>query len=328
MEVAALHEQGEFVTATKVAEQLTDDARASGDDGLTAFALRFLGACHVWRGQLAVGIDELEQARRAGRARRTAVPVGAHSEGAMWSLLGLAACFADRPAEADRLLDRARAAIPADDGYTRCLVAATAAMSDQLADRPATVRAAVEPVWALAMDLGSEFWFAWAQALLGWAVAADDAPAGLAMMAETVDASGVRQTKPYFLYLLGSRLCEAGRWREGMARLDEGLALARPRPTSGCGSRCCASPAPAGWRPPATSTRRDAEADAARILAATTGQDLVVRWHDEWRAMTGPGAGPWTDADLDVWRTVGDEPADRGRRRLLRRRRTQPRRAR
>ncbi len=26
--------------------------------------------------------------------------------------------------------------------------------------------------------------------------------------------------------------------------------------------------------------------------------------------MTGPGAGPWTDADLDVWRTVGDEPAD------------------
>ena len=27
--------------------------------------------------------------------------------------------------------------------------------------------------------------------------------------------------------------------------------------------------------------------------------------------MTGPVAGPWTDADLDVWRTVGDEPADR-----------------
>ena len=25
------------------------------------------------------------------------------------------------------------------------------------------------------------------------------------------------------------------------------------------------------------------EADAARVLAATTGQDLVVRWHDEWR---------------------------------------------
>jgi hypothetical protein len=27
--------------------------------------------------------------------------------------------------------------------------------------------------------------------------------------------------------------------------------------------------------------------------------------------MTGPVAGPWTDAELDHWRTVGDEPADR-----------------
>jgi hypothetical protein len=201
----------------------------------------------------------------------------------MWSLLGLAACFADQPDEADRLLDLARGVIPADDGYTRCLVAATAAMSDQLADRPATVRAAVEPVWSLAMDLGSEFWFAWAQALLGWAVAADDAPAGLAMMTETVDASGVRQTKPYFLYLLGSRLCEAGRWTEGMARLDEGLAvltetderlwepllrLTRARWLAAAGDTDAAS----------------IEADAARLLASTTGQHLVVRWHDEWRA--------------------------------------------
>jgi DNA-binding SARP family transcriptional activator len=282
MEVAALHEQGEFVTATKVAEQLADDARASGDDGLTAFALRFLGACHVWRGELAVGTDELEQAV-ALAARSDGGAAGAHSEGAMWSLLGLAACFADRADEADRLLDRARGVIPVDDGYTRCLVAATAAMSDQLADRPATVRAAVEPVWALAMDLGSEFWFAWAQALLGWAVAAEDAPAGLAMMTETVDASGVRQTKPYFLYLLGSRLCEAGRWAEGMARLDEGLAL-----LTETDERL--------WEPLLRLTRArwlaaagDAdgagvEADASRLLAATTGQDLVVRWHDEWRA--------------------------------------------
>ena len=78
-----------------------------------------------------------------------------------------------------RLLDRAGAVVPADDGYTRCLVAATAAMADQLADRPATVvRDAVEPVWSLAMDLGSDFWFSWAQALLGWAIAADDGAPG------------------------------------------------------------------------------------------------------------------------------------------------------
>ena len=133
----------------------------------------------------------------------------------MWSLLGLAACFQDRVEDAARLLDLARGIIPADDGYTRCLVAATAAMSDQLADQPATVREAVEPVWSLAMDLGSDFWFSWAQALLGWAIAADDAAAGLAMMAETVDDSTTRQTKPYFLALLGGRLCEHGRVRRG-----------------------------------------------------------------------------------------------------------------
>jgi DNA-binding SARP family transcriptional activator/tetratricopeptide (TPR) repeat protein len=281
MEVAALHEQGDFVAATKVAEQLVDDVRVADDDRLSAFALRFLGACHVWRGQLALGTDELEQAVELAEADADSA-VGAHTEGAMWSLLGLAACFADRADEADRLLDRARGVIPADDGYTHCLVAATAAMSDQLADRPATVRAAVEPVWALAMDLGSEFWFAWAQALLGWAVAAEDAPAGLAMMTETVDATTTRQTKPYFLYLLGSRLCEAGRWLEGIGRLDEGLAL-------------LAETDERLWEPLLRLTRArwlaaagdseaaSSEADAARLLAATTGQDLIVRWHDEWR---------------------------------------------
>ena len=209
----------------------------------------------------------------------------------MWSLLGLAACFADRPDEADRLLDRARAVIPADDGYTRCLVAATAAMSDQLADRPATVRAAVEPVWALAMDLGSEFWFAWAQALLGWAVAAEDAPAGLAMMTETVDASGVRQTKPYFLYLLGLAAVRGRSLARGHGPPRRG-----PGPAAETDERL--------WEPLLRLTRArwlavagDSDAaSAARPTRATTGQYLCrhdagrtssSRWHDESEARIG-----------------------------------------
>ena len=31
---------------------------------------------------------------------------------------------------------------------------------------------------------------------------------------------------PYFLYLLGSRLCEHGRLTDGLARLDDGIAFA------------------------------------------------------------------------------------------------------
>ncbi len=281
MEISALHEQGELVTATKVAEQLVDDLRAAPAEALLPFALQFLGACHVWRGQLEPGATELGEAMELFEANGGGA-VGVRAEGAMWTLLGLSACFADRAADAERLLDRARAVIPADDADTRCLVSATAAMADQLADRPATVRAAVEPVWALAMDIGSEFWFSWAQVLLGWAVAADDGPAGLAMMTESIDASTTRQTRPYFLYLLGSRLCEAGRLVEGLRRLDEGLAV-----LEATDERL--------WEPLLRLTRArwlavagDAEgagreAATARSLAASTGQQLIVRWHDEWR---------------------------------------------
>jgi DNA-binding SARP family transcriptional activator/tetratricopeptide (TPR) repeat protein len=282
MEISALHEAGEFVDATKVAQQLADDARAAGDDVSTAYAMQFLGACHVWRGQLALGTSDLEDAVALFEATQASNPVGVRSEGAMWTLLGLAACFADRPDDVVRMLDRARGVIPADDGYTRCLVAATAAMADQLADRPATVRADVEPVWALAMDLGSDFWFAWAQALLGWAIAADDAEAGLAMMAESVDATTTRQTKPYFLGLLGARLCEHGQIGEGLDRLDQALALLddtderlwEPLLRLNRARWLAASGDHAG---------AEREGETAAAMAAATGQQLIVRWHDEWR---------------------------------------------
>jgi DNA-binding SARP family transcriptional activator len=281
MEVSALQEGGQFVAATKVAQQLVDDVTAADDEVSTAYALQFLGACHVWRGDMAKGTVELDAAVTLFESSHERNPVGVRSEGAMWTLLGLAACFADRPDDVARMLDRARAVIPADDGATRCLVAATAAMADQLADRPATVRAAVEPVWALAMDLGSDFWFAWAQVLLGWAIAADDAAAGLAMMTESVDATPIRQTKPYFLGLLGARLCEHGRLADGLARLDQALAL-----LDETDERL--------WEPMLRLTRARwlavagdldgaaRDGDAAAALAAATGQQLVVRWHHEW----------------------------------------------
>jgi hypothetical protein len=232
----------------------------------------------VWRGELALGTSELEQAAELFGAA-SGDPVSVRSEGAMWSLLGLAACFGDRTGDADRLLEMARAVIPVDDGYTRCLVAATAAMADQLADRPATVRAAVEPVWMLAMDLGSDFWFAWAQALLGWAVAADDMSAGLAMMTETIEASTTRQTKPYFLYLLGSRLCEAGRLSEGVARLDEGIALVAE--TDERLWEPLLRLTRARWRAAADLPGARRDAAMARAMAAAMGHDLIVRWYDE-----------------------------------------------
>lgn len=284
MEISALHERGDFVTATDVARRLVDHTAATQDDLSSAFALQFLGACHVWRGELAAGRSSLELAATLFESAGGVGAVGARSAGAMWSLLGLTSCFEDR-GDAARLLDRARAVIPADDGYTRCLVAATAAMADQLADDPATVREAVEPIWSLAMDLGSDFWFSWAQALLGWAVAADDAAAGLAMLTETVDNTTTLQTKPYFLALLGDRLAGHGRVADGFARLDEGLAVLEQTDER-------------LWEPLLRLTRArwmvetgdPTGHDAARAaveLAARRGQHLLVRRHAEWVAGRG-----------------------------------------
>ena len=53
----------------------------------------------------------------------------------MWSQLGLVAYFQGRADDSTGLLERAHATIPEDDGYGRCLVAATGAIVDQLSGR-------------------------------------------------------------------------------------------------------------------------------------------------------------------------------------------------
>ena len=80
---------------------------------------------HRWSGGASstAGSPSSSSAARTGMADggpRPDAPPGPF--GALWSLLGLAAYFADRPRDAPSLLARARAMIPDDDGYGRCLV--------------------------------------------------------------------------------------------------------------------------------------------------------------------------------------------------------------
>ena len=227
MDISALHERGAMVAATEVAQASVAATEAAGDMISAAFAHQFLGATLVWRGDFPAGKRELELAATVSGDQRSVPIAGARAVAAMWSMLGLAATFADQPEEAGRLLARSRDVVPEGDDFARCLVAGTGAMVDQLTGRTAAVRQAVEPAWSLAVDLGTEFWFNWTQALLGWAVAAEDAATGLALIAETVDESSTRQTMPYFLHLLGSRLCEHGRLADGLVRLDERHRLGR-----------------------------------------------------------------------------------------------------
>ena len=101
--------------------------------------------------------------------------VGARAVAAMWLMLGLAATFADQSAEAGAAAGPMRAPSPVG-GRLRPVPRRRHRRDGRPADGPAGGGAqAVEPVWSLAVDLDSEFWFNWAQALLGWAVAAEDA---------------------------------------------------------------------------------------------------------------------------------------------------------
>jgi DNA-binding SARP family transcriptional activator len=275
---------GDFPGASGIARAAVVATEEAGDERWLAFARQFLGATLVWRGQLPAGVERLEQAGDYWSRADEPDLLVARPVGALWVLLGLAACFADRPSR--HLTERARDAIPDEDVYGRCLVGLTTAVVDQLGGRADVVRRNVEPVWSLAMDQASDFWLVWAQVLLGWSIAADRERTGLAMMAEAIDGTATRQAVPYFLYLLGSRTCDLGDEATGLRRLEEGLATA-----TATGEEL--------WVPllqleqarwlAATGDRRAAmsTADAAAERAAATGAVMVSRRVEEWRATAG-----------------------------------------
>jgi DNA-binding SARP family transcriptional activator len=226
IDVANRQALGDFLGATDVAKATVTRADDDGNEMSAAFARQFLGASLVWRGLLDPGSAALEQAAAYWDSAASPDPVGARPVGGLWTLLALVHTMRGNDAEARRCVERGRAVIADDDGDGRCLVAATSAVIDQLCGRPATVREHLEPVWLLATDIGSEFWLGWAQTLLGWAIAADDGPAGRAMMVEAVDGVTSVQGLPYFGFLLGSRLGEAGELDEAISRLTSAIGLA------------------------------------------------------------------------------------------------------
>ncbi len=225
LDISSHQARGDFIGATEIAHQCLDAAKASGSERWAAFARHFLGATLIWRGDLVRGTALIEAAVTPWAGDEAPDLASARAVGAMWTMLGLAAHLRDDP-DADTLLARATAVVPAEDGYGRCLVSATNAIVDQLRGRPDAVRALVQPVWEQAMDLGSDFWMGWAQVLLGWAIAADDGPTGVAMMVEAIEQSSTRQALPYFSLVLGERLGEQGLVGEALARLAHGVAVA------------------------------------------------------------------------------------------------------
>jgi hypothetical protein len=227
IDISNRHALGDFVGATSVAESAVATTDASGNEMASAFARGYLGAALVWRGVLDAGSAALEQAAAYWDDSDGPPALGARPVGGLWAQLAIVHALRGNDVEAARCVDRAHAVITGDDHDGRCLVDTTSAIIDQLCDRSATVREHLEPVWLLAADIGSEFWLGWAQVLLGWAIAADDGPAGRAMMAEAVDNVTAVQGLPYFGLLLGSRLGAAGEHDEAIRRLTDAIDLAQ-----------------------------------------------------------------------------------------------------
>lgn len=225
IDISNRHALGDFFGAVRVAHDCLAVAERADDPTSIAFARQFLGASLVWRGDLISGTPALEASGEFWAERDLPHVESARALGALWSLLGLAHYLSGRPAIGDRSTEMARDVVPEVDGYTRCLVESTAAIIDQLRDRPAAVLKATEPISSLAMDLSSDFWFGWAQSLLGWATAATQPAAGIALLTEAIDNASTRQAMPYFSYLLAGRLRENDEPHEALRRADAGIAV-------------------------------------------------------------------------------------------------------
>jgi DNA-binding SARP family transcriptional activator len=225
IEIANRQALGDFRGATDVAQRLLEDAICGKEEQAIAIARHFLGATLVWRGALTEGSAELQLAATHLDGLEGS-PNGFRLSVPLWTMLALAAAIGDQPDEADRMFERARSQLTPGDGYRHCMLGSMVAIVDQLAGRAGKVRHDMEPVWSMATELGSDFWVTWSQVLLGWAIADEDGPSGLAMMVEAVDASATRQIMPYANLLLGSRLCAHGDVAGGLGRLAAGVALA------------------------------------------------------------------------------------------------------
>ncbi|MFV0308849.1 MAG: BTAD domain-containing putative transcriptional regulator [Desertimonas sp.] len=189
-----------------------------------AVGLSFLGATLVWRGRLAEGETTLASAQEHWERTPNPLPLMCRARAASLTMLALSEVAQGRPAGS--LLQRAAAAVDADDRYGRLLVEIMKVVVAQLAGASTFERPRLDRLWAEAMELGADFWATWAQALVGWATAASDADAGLSMIEEVIDTTTTRQMVPYFHLLAANRRREVGDSAGALRNLDHGIAVA------------------------------------------------------------------------------------------------------
>ena len=231
--ISSLHGLGRYEEAIGHGEQGLIVAASVGDPVFARIVRQFHCATLIWSGRLSEAsalfdpvADGLAPSTLLPGASPAATTVGIC---AGLSIAGLAAFSEDRPEHCERLYERANAVArqaPAPDSI--CLTDITYAISRQLAGDVAATHRLAESTLESTIALGSDWWFIWAQVLLGWAVSAGGNPhEGVAMMAEAIDHAGeVRQLLPYFGALLAEGELAAGRPAEALRRARAAVTLA------------------------------------------------------------------------------------------------------
>jgi class 3 adenylate cyclase/tetratricopeptide (TPR) repeat protein len=231
--IATLQALGEYGRAEEVAEETIDLLGERASPEQLAHLRHFLGATHLWRGRLDDASVVLEPLLEAWPATAAAslrgTPLVSVACG-LWSLAALVDVVQGRvDSAAERFTAADRLALDADAPQALCLVRCTRAIGRQLAGDVSGVYTLAEPTLELALELGNDWWFVWAQVLLGWsiAVAAGDR-SGVAMIEEGLAHLGpIRQLAPYFHGLHGMALDATERSRDGLRAVRQGLRLAR-----------------------------------------------------------------------------------------------------
>lgn len=231
--ISTLQAIGRYDDAVTRGTEAVALAQAAGNAISERRARQFHAATLIWMGRLSEAAAIYEPTDDAGAEdddlsmlMRAAELL---SDCAGLALAGLAETTRREAQRSDDLFARARLrATSASAPDAVCLVTATHGIALQLTGDAVGTQEAAEATLGLAVQLGNDWWFVWAQALLGWSVAASGNPSeGLAIVLEAIEQAGdVKQLLPYFHALAAYAELGAGLAADALVRLRDAAALA------------------------------------------------------------------------------------------------------
>jgi predicted ATPase len=227
--------RGELRTAYKLAERLLRRAQGTHDPALPVYAQAALGQTSSWMGQLLRAREHLENALSLYHRERgwplAFRYLGADSGVTSLSHAAWTLWYLGYP---DQALKRANEAVALAEGLLHPFSLAYAVycvgVLHQYRRETRAAQETAESTRALCVEHGLIDFFAYATSLHGWAMVEQGRNEdGIAQIQEGLAisrATGSQLRRPYFLALLAEAYMETGRFDDGLSALTEALAAA------------------------------------------------------------------------------------------------------